>query len=122
MDDAIRLAQKVNRRNVGVTFNLYHWLKKGQVENLEQTIIKSMPYLFVVTINGSSSAGSIETLDRGTFDIYNFLKILNQQGYTGPVGLQGYGLTGDIRENLKRSMDAWRIFSQRLASDQAENL
>ena len=71
---------------------------------------------------GSSEAGSIETLDRGTFDVYNLLKILNQQGYTGPIGLQGYGLTGAVRDNLKHSIDAWRNFSQRLAADQAENL
>jgi len=124
IDDAIRLAEKVNRRNVGVTFNLYHWLKTDHSTktDIEQTIKKASPFLFVVTINGSTDAGSIETLDKGAFDVYNLLKILNQQGYSGPIGLQGYGLTGDVRENLKRSIDTWRSFSQRLAADQAENL
>jgi sugar phosphate isomerase/epimerase len=120
MDDALRLAQKVNRRNVGVTFNLYHWLKTDRAENLEQTINKVMPCLFIVTINGSTPAGSIETLDSGTYDVYGLLKLLKQQGYTGPVGLQGYGITGDVQENLKRSMDAWRNFSRRIAEEQAE--
>jgi sugar phosphate isomerase/epimerase len=124
INDAIRLTEKANRRNVGVTFNLYHWLKTEHSlrADIEQTIKKASPFLFVVTINGSSEAGSIETLDKGTFDVYNLLKILNSQGYTGPVGLQGTGLTGEASENLKRSIDAWRIFSQRLAADQAENL
>jgi sugar phosphate isomerase/epimerase len=123
MDDALRVAQKVNRRNVGVTFNLYHWLKtEHSLRDIERTIKKVSPFLFVVTINGSSDAGSIETLDRGTFDVYNLLKILNSEGYTGSIGLQGYGLTGDTRDNLKRSIDAWRNFSQRLAAYQAENL
>jgi sugar phosphate isomerase/epimerase len=123
MDDAVRLIEKVNRRNVGVSFNLYHWLKaEHSLRDIEQTIKKVSPFLFVVTINGSSDAGSIDTLDRGTFDIYNLLKILNSEGFTGPIGLQGYGLTGEVSENLKRSIDAWRNFSQRLAADQAENL
>ena len=123
VDDAIRLTEKANRRNVGITFNLYHWLKtEHSRRDIEQTIKKASPFLFVVTINGSSDAGSIETLDKGTFDIYNLLKILNQHGYTGPIGLQGYGLTGAVRDNLKHSIDAWRNFSQRIAADQAENL
>ena len=77
-----------------------------------------MPYLFVVTINGSSREGSIETLDKGEFDVYKFLKKLNEFGYTGPIGLQGWGLGGDVRENLARSMNAWRQFSVRIAAEE----
>jgi sugar phosphate isomerase/epimerase len=122
VEDAIRLAEKSNRRNVGVVFNLYHWLKTDKVANMQTILTKASPYLSVATINGSSEAGSIETLDKGTFDLYKFLKALNQIGFTGPIGLQGYGIGGDVRENLRRSMQAWREFSQRLAVENAENL
>jgi sugar phosphate isomerase/epimerase len=120
IEDAVRLAQKVNRRNVGVTFNLYHWLKTDKLVNMESAIEKAMPYLFMVTINGTTEAGSIETLDKGTFDVYGFLKALKRNGFEGPIGLQGYGIGGDVRENLRRSMEAWREFSLRLATEQAE--
>jgi len=50
-------------------------------------------------------------LDRGSFDVRQLLKALNELGYTGPIGLQGYGIGGDVYENLKRSMEAWRRFS-----------
>jgi sugar phosphate isomerase/epimerase len=120
VDDAVRVAQKANRRNVGVTFNLYHWLKTDGPANMEAAIKKAMPYLFAVTINGTTEAGSIETLDGGTFDVYKFLKALKREGFKGPIGLQGYGLGGDVRENLRRSMEAWRGFSQRLAAEEAE--
>ncbi len=122
VDDAVRVAAKANRRNVGVTFNLYHWLKTDRPTNMEAAIKKAMPYLFVVTINGTTEAGSIETLDGGTFDVYKFLKALKREGFKGPIGLQGYGIGGDVRENLRRSMEAWRRFSQRLATEEAEDL
>jgi hypothetical protein len=36
------------------------------------------------------------------------LKTLKQLGYRGPIGLQCYGIGGDAREHLARSMAAWR--------------
>jgi len=115
--DAVRVAEKVNRRNVGVTVNLFHWLRVEGEENMEQLMELVMPYLFVVTINGSSREGSIETLDKGEFDVYKFLKKLNELGYTEPIGLQGWGIGGDVHENLKRSMKAWRKLSARIAEE-----
>jgi len=115
--DAVRVAEKVNRRNVGVTFNLFHWLRVEGEENMEQLMELVMPYLFVVTINGTSREGSIETLDKREFDVYKFLKKLNELGYTGPIGLQGWGIGGDVHENLKRSMKAWRKLSARIAEE-----
>ena len=117
VSDAVRVVQKVNRRNVGVTFNLFHWLRVEGQENMEEVMRLAMPYLFAVTINGSSPEGTIETLDKGEFDVYKFLKTLNELGYAGPIGLQGYGLKGDVRDNLSRSMEAWRGFSARMAAE-----
>ena len=112
VEDAVRVAKKVDRKNVGVTFNLCHWLMVDDEKNAESLIKSAMPHLFVVTINGADSSGKnwktlIQTLDRGTFDMRGFLKTLADSGYTGPIGFQGYGIGGDARENLKRTMDAW---------------
>jgi len=117
VEDAVRVTKKVNRKNVGVTFNLCHWLMVDDEKNMKPLIKSAMPYLFVVTINGADSGGKdwkqlIQTLDRGSFDNYKFLKTLKELDYTGPVGLQGYGIGGDAYENLKRSMNAWRQLSQ----------
>jgi len=112
VEDAVRVAKKVNRKNVGVTFNLCHWLMVDAEKNMNSLIDSAMPHLFVVTINGADSGGRdwktlIQTLDRGTFDMRRFLKTLADSGYTGPIGFQGYGIGGDARENLKRTMNAW---------------
>jgi len=112
VEDAVRVAKKVDRKNVGVTFNLCHWLMVDDEKNMESLIKLAMPHLFVVTINGADSGGRnwktlIQTLDRGTFDMRRFLKTLADSGYTGPIGFQGYGIGGDAHENLKRTMNAW---------------
>jgi len=113
VEDAIRVAKKVDRKNVGVTFNLCHWLRTEDEKNMRSLIISAMPHLFVVSINGADSGGKdwkqlIQTLDRGTFNIARFLRTLKRAGYTGPIGFQGYGIGGDAYDNLRRTMNAWR--------------
>jgi len=120
VDDAIRLAKKADRRNVGVTFNLCHWLRTEDENNLEPLLKRAMPLLYLVTINGADSGGKdwntlIQTLDRGTFDNARLLTILRNLGYTGPIGFQGYGLKSDARDNLKRTIDTWQKLSARVA-------
>jgi len=121
VEDAVRVARKVDRKNVGVTFNLCHWLMVDDEKNMKSLIKSAMPYMFLVSINGADSGGKdwkqlIQTLDRGTFDMFKFLKTLEDAGYNGPIGLQGYGIGGDAHENLKRSMSKWRQLSKRLAA------
>ncbi|MHC4168089.1 MAG: family 16 glycoside hydrolase [Planctomycetota bacterium] len=117
VEDCVRIAKKVNRPDVGVTFNLCHWLRVDDEKNMKSLIESAMPYLFVVSINGADSGGKdwktlIQTLDRGTFDMRKFLKTLADSGYTGPIGFQGYGIGGDAYDNLKRTMDAWRKLNE----------
>jgi sugar phosphate isomerase/epimerase len=112
VEDAIRMAKKVNRKNVGVTFNLCHWLRTDDEENMRSMITSATAHLFVVSINGADSGGKdwktlIQTLDRGSFNNRRFLRILTRAGYTGPIGLQCYGIGGDAYDNLSRSIDAW---------------
>ena len=121
-EDALRIVKQVDRPNVGVSVNLCHWLKLDDERNMESLLKAAMPHLFVVSINGADRGETnqmgwnrlIQTLDRGSFDVYRFLKVLNELGYTGPVGLQCYAVKGDIRENLQRSIGAWREFVDRM--------
>jgi len=121
-EDAVRLAEKVACPNVGVTFNLCHWLRVSESRDAKAVIEKAMPWLSVVNINGADIVGQdwktlIQTLDRGTFDMRSFLEILRDAGYTGPIGFQGYGIGGDACDNLKRTMAAWEKHSQVLRGD-----
>jgi sugar phosphate isomerase/epimerase len=120
IQDALRVAKSVNRPNVGVTFNLAHFLAAKDQPNLDARLREALPYLFMVSINGADHEGGwdrlIQPLDRGEFDVYGLLKKLVALGYNGPIGLQCYQVPGDREENLARSMTAWRNFRARMAT------
>ena len=124
VEDAVRIARKAGRPNVGVMFNLCHWLKVDGGENMKALLASAMPYLFAVSINGADNAADIhagtgnwvQPLDSGSFDVYALLQALQDLGYKGPVGLQCYGIPGDARDHLTRSMAAWRKFVERMAT------
>ena len=112
VEDAVRLSRQVERKNFGVTFNLCHWLMVDG-KALEDRLEEAKPYLFVVTINGADADGKdwghlIQPLDTGSFEVGRVLAKLKQMGYSGPIGLQHYGIGGDARKNLQRSMAGWR--------------
>lgn len=116
INDAVRVADKLNRTAVGVTFNLCHWLKvEGDIDPIP-AIQGALPRLFFVSINGANAGDTrqmdwkqlIQPLDQGSYDVARLVRRIRDLGYTGPFGLQGYGLTGDPRQNARRSMAAWR--------------
>lgn len=126
VQDAVRVAKKVDRANVGVTFNLCHCLRVGDGKKIPELLQECRTCLFVVTINGAEHEGDwdrlIQPLDRGAFDLSEFLGRLQAINFTGPIGLQHYGIRGDARENLQRSMGAWRrlVVRQTLKPDEPE--
>jgi sugar phosphate isomerase/epimerase len=115
LEDAVRVAREVDRPNVGVMFNLCHWLRVSRDRDYRTRLQKALPLLWAVSINGADEhddgpgwAKYIQPLDRGDFDMVAFLGTLRNLGYRGPIGLQCYGITGDAREHLARSMAVWR--------------
>ena len=126
VQDALRVAEKADRPGVGVMFNLCHWMKTTPDDGELRTLLeKAMPRLAAVSLSGSdavaevkSGTGSwIQPLDRGTYDVGGLLGTLRDLGYRGPVGLQCYGIGGDARDHLARSMAAWRALQGRLAAN-----
>jgi sugar phosphate isomerase/epimerase len=113
--DAVRLARKIDRKNLGVTFNLCHCLKVGDEARIAEILELARPFLFFVSINGADHKGDwdrlIQPLGQGEFDVASVLKNLKKIGYRGPIGLQHYGVKGDVNEKLKQSMDGWRKLS-----------
>lgn len=121
VEDAVRVARAVDRKNVGVTFNLCHWLKVDG-RNLEARLKEAQPHLFVVTINGADAGGQdwntlIQPLGRGTYDVASLLTLLKTMGWSGPIGLQHFGIKGDAKANLGESMTAWRAMAGQVWRD-----
>jgi sugar phosphate isomerase/epimerase len=121
IEDALRVVKNVDRPNLGVTFNLCHFLAAKDEPNLDARLREALPHLFMISINGAEHEGGwdrlIQPLDRGAFDVFTLLKKLVALGYQGPIGLQCYHVAGDREENLTRSMAAWRKFTARMAEE-----
>lgn len=113
-EEALRLIGRVDRPNVGVTFNLCHELAAGHAARLPEILRTAAPKLHFVSINGADPQGGwnelIRPLDEGSVNVESLLQELDRAGYRGPVGLQCYNLKGDTENNLRRSLNAWRKF------------
>ena len=106
--------------NVGLTFNLCHELRAGNGPRLAQIMRATAKHLRLVSINGAEASGDnwgalIKPLGDGGFDVLGVLRELQAVGYAGPVGLQCYGVPGDQRANLQRSLATWRNYRAELA-------
>lgn len=115
-EDAVRLARAAQRPNVGATFNLCHWLKVEGDRDPRPLLQEAGPLWFYVSVNGADAGDTkamdwnrlIQPLDTGSWDTAGLVGALRGMGYRGPVGFQGYGIPGDSREILRRTMTAWR--------------
>jgi sugar phosphate isomerase/epimerase len=123
LSDAMRVARATGRPNVGVTFNLCHFLKVEGESGWREAVVSALPLLEFVSINGADAGDTrtmgwerlIQPLGRGTFDVARVMSTLKELGYRGPVGLQCYNVMGDQEDNLRRSMIAWQEIASRLA-------
>lgn len=116
VEDGVRVARKLDRANVGATFNLCHWLKVEGDRDPRPVLKEALPKLFFVSVNGADRGDTkamdwprlIQPLDVGTYDMAALLKTLRELGYRGPIGFQGYGIQGDSQDLLRRTMAGWR--------------
>lgn len=113
MPQALDLIKKVDHPNLGVMFNLCHFLRGENVSDLAQVLEAAGDRLFAVSTCGADQAGRgwgelIQTLDRGDFPQQRLLKQLQSQGFQGPIALQCFAIPGDKRDNLQRSINAWK--------------
>ncbi len=112
LGDAVRVARKCERENVGVMFNLCHYLKVEPKTDLKAALTEAKPLLWQVSTCGAEKGGNswgqlIQTLDRGSYDQAALFQMLRELGFQGNVGFQCYAIRGDSRDNLKRSIGAW---------------
>jgi len=121
IEDSCRVANQVDRPNVGVMFNLCHWLRVDKSRDYKPLLKQAMPRLWAVSINGADNHDDnpgwdhyIQPLDKGSFDLGEFLRTLKELGYKGPIGLQCYGIGGDTKLHLASSMSAWKTLSVNL--------
>ena len=112
LSDAVRVARKCKRDNVGVMFNLCHYLKVEPKTDLKAVLTDAKPLLWQVSTSGAKKGATTgdsssrpwiaeTTTEKALF------KMLRELGFQGNVGFQCYAIRGDSRENLKSSIEAW---------------
>lgn len=110
---ALTLIEKVDHPNLGVMFNLCHFLHGEAPAELEATLERVGEKLFSVSTSGASLGKGkswehlIQRLDKGNFPRVRLFKKLKKMGFKGPVSVQFYGVKGDSYENLKHTHEAW---------------
>lgn len=130
VNDAVRVAKKVNRRNLGITFNLCHFFADQGTKASESfipTVEKAMPYLFAISLNGADIPTEdiiqskniwqhfIQPLGDGNYNTYEYLDAFISRGFKGPVGLQCYNIKEEKPVHLKRSVATWRNYQRKIA-------
>jgi len=113
MAQAMDLIKKVDHPNLGVMFNLCHFLMDEKAETMEAVLEKAGDRLFAVSTAGADLGGRswralIQPLHKGSFPQKRLFAALKKLNFKGPVGLQCYAVRGDKRTNLKNSMAAWK--------------
>ena len=117
VDACLRVANSVDDPDLGVTFNLCHWLKVEGAERDPVPVIQSaLPRLNFITINGADGGDTrklgwdklIQPLGRGSYDVKAFVAKARAAGYRGPFGFQGYAIKMDSKDLLKETMEAWK--------------
>ena len=122
---SFKLAELVARKNYGSVINLCHMLRVEGSAGIEQKIKEYAPRLFAVNICGADDGDTqhlgwdrlIQPLGQGSFDTYHFVKILIDNGYKGPIGLQCFNLKGDAFETLTKSLKAWEAYKKQYSEN-----
>ncbi|WKN44860.1 sugar phosphate isomerase/epimerase family protein [Tunicatimonas pelagia] len=118
--DAYRIAEKIDRPNVGVTFNLCHFLKTDDAQNIENSLRQILPKLFVVSVSGAEAGATrrmgwdqlIQPLGKGSFSVLEFVRMLKKLGYRGAIGQQCYGIELPPEQLLRESSRAWKVLTE----------
>ena len=114
--DSVRVTRQVDRPNVGAVFNLCHYLKMDGPQQLERDLNDAFPDVSLVSINGADDGETtsmgwdrlIQSLDSGSFDVTRVLRVLKQNDYQGPIGLQGYAIRERPEDFFPRSIAVYR--------------
>ncbi len=129
-DHALALIKQINRKNVGLTFNLCHWLATSSAAErmqLKSHLKELRPYLKMMTVCGANDIMTqqktiwddyILPLGKGSFDTYGLLKyMVRDLRFKGPIGVQCYNIKSDKPQLVQNTITVWKGFKSRLEEE-----
>jgi sugar phosphate isomerase/epimerase len=129
IEHALKIATMAARPNIGIVFNLCHFLKVEGEAQIEAALTQSMPHLMMVSICGADAGDTknmdwnrlIQPLGAGSFDTYRFVKHLKDKGYQGRIGLQCFNIKVDAATALSQSMNTWNKYKNKYTDSLKRN-
>lgn len=125
-EDALRFVAPLQRQNLGLAFHLCHEIRAGHGGRLPEVAQKVAPYLRFATLAGTNSQvdwttsltmenSTIMPLDKGDYDLRQFLQALQTANYQGPVGFINFLIKEEPSDYLARSIKKWRSLEAEVA-------
>ncbi|MFT5632915.1 MAG: glucose/arabinose dehydrogenase/sugar phosphate isomerase/epimerase [Rubritalea sp.] len=113
LSQATTIAKQANRKNLGVMFNLCHFLKEQPQASLKEELLSAKDLLWGVSTSGAEENGKswvqlIKPLGKDSYQQDELLKTLKHVGYKGAIGLQCYQISSDPKIHLKISADSYK--------------
>jgi sugar phosphate isomerase/epimerase len=126
-DHALALVKEINRKNVGLTFNLCHWLattSQSERSTLKPHLKELSPSLKMITICGANDVVTqqknvwddyILPLGTGSFDTYDLVKyMVKDLKFKQPIGVQCYNIKGNKPLLVQNTITVWKEYKKRL--------
>lgn len=125
MAQSVEIIKATGSKNVFTSFHLCHELRAGNAKNLLAIGRKYAPYIKLASISGadymapyqhtSNWNDAIKPLYKGDFDTQEFVQVLAQIGYTGPMFLHTFGIKEpQPEEHLSKSLAKWNEMNQKV--------
>lgn len=128
-DHALALVKRIARPNVGLTFNLCHWLATTSKEErplLKEHLKELKPFLKMITVSGANEVTSdkknvwedyILPLGEGSFNTYGLIKYcIRDLKLAIPIGVQCYNIKGDKVQLVNNTVKVWKQYKAQLES------
>ncbi|MBA4057463.1 MAG: AP endonuclease [Marivirga sp.] len=111
-ENQIKILEKLNSKSIGLIYNFHHG--HGQIESFPMLLIKMIPWLWTVNINGMKKNGpQILTVGDGDEEL-EMLRALQRSGFKGTIGILGHIETEDVEKVLQRNLTGLRKLEQQL--------
>lgn len=101
-DNLVRIIELVGSDRVRIVYNFHHG--HDQVDRFKENLERMLPYLSTININGMRVEGpKIITLGEGDREL-EMLRIIQNSGFSGSIGILGHTEGEDIQVVLERNL------------------
>lgn len=113
----VEVAKRADSPYVGIAYNFHHGHE--HMANMQDSFTAMLPYLTCVNLNGVTEAGpTILPLSAGEQDL-RILRMIQQSGYAGPVGILDHRPEIDAEFSLTQNFDGIQKLLRELGDDAA---